>query len=404
MDQRPLSGITVIDITTSYAGPYCSMLLADMGAEVIKVEKTRAGDDCRHWGPPFINGESAWFLSVNRNKKSVALDIFNPKGREVLYQLVEKADVFLENIKPSSLDKSGLSYKDMQKINSKIIYCALSGFGLTGPYRDRPGYDLIAQATSGMMSVTGEMNGRPQRVGTAISDIVTGFIAAFCIASSLVKKEKTGKGEFIDTSLLDVDLALMAPRITSYLADGIEPKPSGGTDSVVAIYQAIRTADEDMIIATGTDSIFKRFCQAVGLPQLAEEKRFQSNALRKENRFELLRLVEEQLIKYPISYWLKKLNEYSVPCAPINSLGDVVKDPHVLARNMIRTIQHPVAGDVKIVGVPWQLESSSNEVYLPPPLLGQHTAEILKEKLLMSDIEFSELVDTGVVKGEEVRQ
>ncbi|MEB3102104.1 CaiB/BaiF CoA transferase family protein [Ferviditalea candida] len=399
MQLRPLSGITVVDITTSYAGPYCSMLLADMGAEVIKVEKTKEGDDCRQWGPPFINGESAWFLSANRNKKSVSLDVFDPKGKKILYQLVEKSDVFIENLKPDKLDRSGLAYEDINKVNSGIIYCALSGFGLTGPYRNRPGYDLIAQATSGLMSVTGESNGRPQRVGTAVSDIVTGFIAAFCIASSLLKKEKTGKGELIDTSLLDVDLALMAPRITSYLADGAEPRPSGGTDSVLVVYQAVRTSDEDIIVATGTDSIFRRFCLAIDLPELAEDERFQSNALRRQHRLQLLALIEQQMLRKPAVYWLEKLTEHSVPCAPINYLEDVVKDPQILARDMIREIQHTAAGPVKIVGVPWRLGGSSSEFYLPPPLLGEHTEEVLIQKLQMSENELSVLLDAGVIQG-----
>lgn len=394
MRQPPLRGIKVLDMTTSYAGPYCSMLLADMGAEVIKIEKLNIGDDCRHWGPPFIEGESAWFLSANRNKKSLAVDIMTREGRKILDKLLKKSNVLLVNLKPSSYTKFRLDYDSIKEINSSIIYCAISGFGQTGPMKDSPGYDLIAQAMSGIMSVTGD--GRPQRVGTALSDIVTGIISAFAIVTSLYHWSNTKEGAFIDTSLLDTDLALMAPRIVSYLASGELPYPCGGTDSVITIYQTLRTADEEIVVATGTDSIWKRFCNVIERPDLVNHPDYSTNAKRKENQAKLISLVESILMQDKAINWLEKFAEANVPSAPILNLEEVVQHPQVLAREMITHIKHSISGDVKIVGTPFYINGEKPEAKAPP-LLGEHTQEILKN-LGYTDDMIKQLIQEGIIQ------
>jgi crotonobetainyl-CoA:carnitine CoA-transferase CaiB-like acyl-CoA transferase len=373
---QPLKGIRVIDTSSAYAGPYCSMMLADMGAEVIKIEKPGDGDPCRTWGPPFVKNESAWFLSVNRNKKSVAIDIFQPEGKEILCRLLEDADVFIENLKPSSIPKFGLEYETLKSVNKKLIYCAISGFGQTGPMSSEPGYDLVAQAMSGLMSVTGEQNGRPQRVGTAISDIVTGMNSAFAIVSTIYQRSVIGKGAFIDTSLLDSDLALMAPRITSYLASGDEPALSGGTDSVITIYQQLRTADEGIVVATGTNGIWERFCKAINRADLIKDPDYCTNAKRKENQNDLIELVENILMTHESKYWLDVFSEMKIPSAPILKLSKVTKLPQVLSREMIAEMDHPIAGKVNVVNSPIYINGEKTKI-TPAPLLGEHTEEVL---------------------------
>lgn len=393
---KPLSGITVVDISTSYAGPYCSMLLGDMGANVIKVEKPVTGDDCRTWGPPFLSGESAWFLSVNRNKKSLGLDINKPEGKELLFELLSKADVFIQNLKPSSLTKMGVSYEDIKKINPKIVYCSITGFGQTGPMKYLPGYDLIAQAMSGIMSVTGEENGSPQRVGTAMTDMVTGIISAFAISTSLFQRTHTNEGAFIDTALLDTDVVLMTPRIVSYLASGEEPRPSGGTDSVISIYQKLRTSDREIVVATGTNQIWSRFCNAIERPDLINHPDFQDNARRKQNQKILIELVESILTGQSAEYWLKKFAEGNIPAAPILFLKEVVNHPQVLAREMLVETKHPIAGNVKLSGTPFYINGEKPEI-IPPPLLGEHTVEIL-QTMGISQVELAQMKEKGIIQ------
>ena len=389
----PLSGITVVDISTAYSGPYCSMFLADLGADVLKIERPGTGDDARGWGPPFVAGESAWFLSTNRNKKSVTLDIANPRGRALLERLVRGADVFVENLKPSTLDRLGLSYDALKSANPRLVYCAISGFGLTGPWRDQPGYDLIAQALSGIMSVTGELGGRPQKVGTALSDMTAGLIAAFTIAAALFARERTGRGELIDVSLLEGQLALMTPRIVSYLVSGLEPRPTGATDSPITIYQALPTADRDIVVATGAERLWERFCRAIGLEELLDDERFRTNRDRTTNKAALLPRVQAVLLTRPAAEWLERLGAAGVPCAPIQYLGEVVAHPQVRSRQTIVDVEHPRAGTVKLVAPPWSLGADGTEARRlePPPLLGQHTDEVLGGTLGCTEQELAEL-------------
>lgn len=392
----PLSGVKVIDISTAYAGPYCSMFLADMGAEVIKVERPGTGDDSRGWGPPFAGPESAWFLSTNRNKKSITLNIAAEAGRDVLRQLVRTADVFLENLKPSTLDRIGLDYAALRPLNPRLIYCAISGFGMDGPYRDRPGYDLIAQALGGIMSVTGEKGGQPQKVGTSLSDITAGMVAAFAIASALFGRQQTGQGEFIDISLLDGQVGIMAPRIASYLVSGIEPRPAGSTDSPITIYQPVPTADRPIAVATGNESLWQRFCQAAELAELLDDPRFRTNRDRTTHKADLIPVIEARLRQRPAAEWLERLHAAGVPCAPIQYLGEVVSHPQVQARGMIRELDHPTAGKVKLVAPPWRLGSGEAPM-APPPLLGQHTAEVLGQHLGYGEEELARLRESQVI-------
>jgi crotonobetainyl-CoA:carnitine CoA-transferase CaiB-like acyl-CoA transferase len=395
----PLSGVRVVDVSTSYAGPTATMYLGDMGADVIKVERPETGDDARLWGPPFVGGkaggESAWFLSANRNKRSVCLDLSTEKGLAALLRLLDGADVFVENINPAKLEKRGLDPGMLRARFPRLIYCALSGFGLDGPDRARPGYDLIAQARSGLMSVTGAKGGTPQRVSTALSDVVAGMVAAFAVAAALVRQQSSGEGELVDVSLLDADLALMAPRVASFLAGEPEPRPSGGTDSVLAVYQPFETADRPIVVAVGNDKMWQRFCDTLGLEKLRDDPGLATNAARRERRGEILEQISVRLREHPADYWLGRLGEAAVPCQTVQTLSEVVEDPQVVARRAISETTHPLAGTVRAVGSPWRLGADGAErKHRPAPVLGADTVEVLREAGY-ADEEVDELLKGG---------
>ncbi len=395
MDREgPLSGVRIVDVSTSYAGPTATMYLGDMGADVVKVERPVTGDDTRLWGPPFLGGESAWFLSANRNKRSVCLDFSKKEGLQALMRLLEEADVFVENLNPSKLKRLGLDPDTLCARFPRLVYCALSGFGLDGPDRDRPGYDLIAQAGSGLMSVTGERGGTPQRVSTALSDVVAGMVAAFAVAAALVRQRLTGEGELVDVSLLDADLALMAPRIASFLAGEPEPRPSGGTDSVLAVYQPFDTADRPVVVAVGNDEMWRRFCEALGLKRLGTDPELATNAGRRERRGEILEVISDRLLEEPAEYWVKLLGEAAVPCQTVRFLSEVVEDPQVEARRAITETPHPRAGTVRVVGSPWRLWTDGAPELRPAPILGADTVEVLEEAGYAAE-EVSELLRGG---------
>lgn len=392
----PLQGLRVVDLSTSYAGPTASMYLADLGADVIKVERPERGDDARSWGPPFVSGASAWFASANRNKRSIAVDLRSPGGRATLLRLVAAADVLIESLNPTKLEQLDLAPKATCERYPHLIYCAMSGVGLTGPEAHLPGYDLVAQARSGLMSVTGADGGTPQRVSTALSDIVTGISAALAVCAAVVRQRSTSAGDLIDVSLLDSDLALMAPRIAAFLAGEAEPAPSSGTDSVLAVYQSFATADRDLVVAIGNEVIWRRFCDAVDLPELAVDHRLQSNAGRREHRPEVVSRVATVLASRPAREWLEVLHGAGVPASLVQGLSEVTTDAQVVARGAVL----PVPGyDGELNGVrsPFRLASvpePRNERFPEP---GEHSLEILRECGL-TDQEVDDLLRSGAVE------
>jgi crotonobetainyl-CoA:carnitine CoA-transferase CaiB-like acyl-CoA transferase len=374
----PLAGLKVVDMTTSYAGPTASMYLADLGADVIKVERPRTGDDARSWGPPFIESASAWFASANRNKRSVVINLRDPEGLATLRTLIGKADVFMENLNPGKLEALDIDHPRLRADFPHLIYCAMSGFGLDGPDSTLPGYDLAAQARSGLMSVTGAMGGAPQRVSTALSDVVTGMCAALAISAAVVRQRAEGVGDLIDVSLLDSDLAVMAPRIAAYLAGESEPAPSGGTDSVLAVYQSFRTADRDLVIAIGNDAMWRRFCVAVGLPELAEVSELAENAGRRAQRARLTELVGARLTGRTAGEWQQILGDAGIPCSLVQSLSEVVTDPQVIARGSLLPVPG-TGGTMHSVRSPFRLSSIPEIRNTRFPEVGEHTADVLAE-------------------------
>ncbi|MGY1806983.1 CaiB/BaiF CoA transferase family protein [Blastococcus sp. SYSU D00669] len=380
----PLDGIRVVDMSTSYAGPTASMYLADLGADVVKVERP-TGDDARGWGPPFVGASSAWFAAANRNKRSIAIDLRTASGAEVLRRLVGSADVFLHNVNPSKLEGLGVDPATVCARSPRLVYCAVSGFGLTGRDRRLPGYDLIAQARSGLMSVTGAAGGVPQRVSAPLSDIVAGLSAALSIIAALHRVSRGGPGGVVDISLLDADLALMAPRIASYLAGEPEPAPSGATDSVLAVYQQFQALDRPVCIAVGNDAIWSRLCGVLELPDLAADPRLASNEGRRRHRPEVIGRIADAVARRDSAHWLAAFAEAGVPAAPIASLSEVVWDPHVRDRASIFALPvaegDPVAaGDevTHVVAAPWRI-SQAEAPRRPAPALGADSRAVLAE-------------------------
>lgn len=391
--EGPLSGLRVIDMSSSYAGPTAAMYLADLGADVVKIEPP-GGDDTRGWGPPFVDGVSAWFASANRNKRSCVLNIRGPGALEVLGRLLDQADVFLINLNPAKLEALGLDPATVRRRWPRLIYCVLSGFGADGPDHASPGYDLAAQARSGLMSVTGARGSAPQRVSTALSDVATGMCAALAVSAAAVRQATEGTGDFVDVSLLDTDLALMAPRIAAYLAGDPEPAPSGGTDSVLAVYQAFPTADRDIIVAIGNDAMWRRFAVAIGRADLAEAPELADNLGRREHRPTLLPQIVEKLVQRPAGEWRAALGAAGIPCSFVQSLSEVVVDPQVVARESLL----PVPGfDGALVSVhsPFRLGGAPlrNDRF---PDLAADTATVLAAAGFAPE-EVDQLVAQGVI-------
>lgn len=394
----PLAGLRVVDLSTSYAGPTASMYLADLGADVVKVERPGRGDDARAWGPPFVDDVSAWFASANRNKRSICLDLRSPGGQRVLHRLVAAADVFIESLNPAKLERLGLAPEETRRRYPRLIYCAMSGVGLTGPQSHLPGYDLVAQARSGLMSVTGSEGGSPQRVSTALSDIVTGMAAALAVSAAVARQRLDGVGDLVDVSLLDSDLALMAPRIAAYVAGEPEPRPSGGTDSVLAVYQSFATADREIVLAIGNDVIWRRFCEVAGLDDLAVDPRLGSNADRRVHRAEIVARIAAVLAERPAGDWLALLHGAGVPASGVQRLSEVTEDAQVVARRSLLPVPGHEAG---LAGVrsPFRLASVPDPRNERFPRPGEHSIEILRESGLDDD-EVQQLLSDGAVGAE----
>lgn len=371
-----LSGVRVLDMSRILTGPFCTMMLGDLGARVVKVESP-GGDDTRQWGPPFVNGVSTYFLSINRNKESIVLNLKHPEGREALLRLAKESDVVVENFRPGTADRLGVGYDDLKAVNPGIIYCSVSGFGQDGPYQDKPGYDVLAQAMGGMMATTGLPGGEPVKAGMSIADIGAGMYAAFAILAALRHRDKTGEGQRIDTSLLETMLSWHTYHATAYLATGEVPGPLGSAHPTIVPYQALRCADGHVIVAVGNENLWQRFCRAARLEHLADDPRFDVNAQRVTNRQELIPLIEERFADESVEYWTRTMEEAGVPAGPILNMDQIYADPHVLSRDMLIEVDHPEAGTVKMTGIPMKFSATPGRVQLPPPALGQHTEEVL---------------------------
>ncbi|KKM04485.1 hypothetical protein LCGC14_1763750 [marine sediment metagenome] len=376
---KALEGIKVLDLTRALAGPYCTMMLADMGAEVIKLEMPGKGDDSRSYGPPFVKGESAYFMSVNRNKKSLTLNMKSERSTEIIHRLIKQSDVLVENFRPGVMKRLGLGFQRVKEMNSQIIYCSISGFGQDGPYRMLPGYDQVAQGMGGIMSITGEPGGPPLKVGVAIADITVGMFAAYGILAALYNREKRGRGQMIDVSLLDSQVALLTYQAGAYFASGEIPQPVGSGHPLIVPYQAFKAKDVYFNIAAGNDKLWKILCKAIGLEKAIDDPKFATNAKRVENREEIVKVISDIIITKNGEEWLKILTDAGVPCGPIYTIDKVFTDPQVLHRQMLKKLDHPKGGKVMVTGVPIKLSDTPGEVETAPPILGQHTQEILTE-------------------------
>jgi len=390
-----LSHIRVLDLSRVLAGPWCTQNLADLGADVIKVEKPGEGDDTRHWGPPFARdqsgkdtAETAYFISINRNKRSITVDISKPEGQDIIRQLAKESDVVIENYKVGQLAKYGLDYESLRKVKSDLIYCSITGFGQFGPYSKRPGYDFIVQGMGGFMSVTGEADGfpgaSPQKAGVAIADIFTGMYATTSILAAIAHKNHTGEGQYIDLALLDTQIAVMANVASAYLCSDEVPKRWGNASPTIVPYQTLPTSDGWMIVAAGNNGQFTHFVTAGGEAHLADNPLYSENPMRVKHREQLVPLLEEMTRKKTKAEWIALLEKANVPCGPINNFQEVFENEQVKARDIQINVPHPTAGKMKLVASPMRLSKTPVEVRMAPPTLGQHTDEILRERLGLS--------------------
>ena len=376
---KALEGIKVLDLSRALAGPYCTMMLADMGAEVIKLEMPGTGDDSRSWGPPFVEGESAYFMSINRNKKSLTLNMKSEQSKEIVTKLIKQSDVLVENFRPGAMDRLGFGYDAVKEMNPGIIYSSISGFGQDGPYRMLPGFDQVLQGMGGLMSITGEPGGPPIKVGVAIADIAGGMFAAFGIVTALYNREKTGKGQVVDISLLDSQVAWLTYRAGAYFTSGEVPQPVGSGHPVIVPYQAFKAKDVYVNIAVGNDTLWQKFCKAVGLEAVMDDPQFATNAKRVENRGAIVKIIGDLIVTKEGEEWLTILKDAGVPCGPIYTVDKIFSDPQVLHREMVKELDHTKAGKIKVTGIPVKLSETPGEVKTAPPFLGEHTQEVLEE-------------------------
>jgi len=395
--KSPLYGIRVLDLTRVLAGPFCTMILADLGAEVIKIEKPDVGDDSRKY-TPFVDGQSAYFININRGKKSIVIDLKNPKGKELFLKLVEKADVVVENFKPGTMEKLGLGYEVLKKVNPRIILASISGFGQYGPYRDRTAYDLIAQAMGGIMSITGWPETPPTRVGTAIADILAGLYACIAILAALRAREITGEGQRIDVAMVDSVMSACEAYNEMWLVEKRIPTRIGNRYEFIYPYDTFRAKDGWVAIGVGNDEMWRRFCIAIGKPELTDHEDFNSNEKRVKNHEKVKKVVEEWTSKRTVKEIIEILLKHEIPCAPVYTIKDVCEDEHIAkVREMVVEIDQPHVGKVKIVGSPIKITPSTCKVRGPAPLLGQHTRDVLKEILHLHDEEIEKLRQEGVI-------
>ena len=393
----PLAGVKVLDLTRVLAGPYCTMFLGDLGAEVVKIEQPEVGDDTRAWGPPFVGGESAYFLCINRNKKSVTLDLKSNQAVGLLRRLAEGADVLVENFRPGTMERLGLGERELRAVNPRLIYASLSGFGADGPMKDWPGYDLIIQAWGGLMSVTGMPDGEPTKVGVAIVDIVAGLMLGKAILAALFARERTGVGQKLETSLLEAEVACLINAGSNYLVGGVVPGRWGNAHPNIVPYQSFKSRDGYLVIGVASEGIWRRLCQAIGMPGLADDPRFARNPQRVEHRGELIDILTEIFLQRDTAAWMTLLIDAGVPCAPVQTIDQVLLSPQVIAREMVVQVPHPTAGSIRLTGLPVKFSGTPASIRLAPPLLGQHTAEVLRSWLRLDDSAIDDLKSKGVI-------
>ena len=403
-----LSHIRVLDLSRVLAGPWCAQNLADLGAKVIKVERPESGDDTRHWGPPFAKDtqgrdteETAYFIAINRNKESITVDISQPEGQEIIRKLAAESDVVIENYKVGQLKKYGLDYESLKKVKSDLIYCSITGFGQTGPYAHRPGYDFIVQGMGGFMSVTGEaddfLGASPQKAGVAIADIFTGMYASTAILAAVVHRDRTGEGQSIDMALLDTQIAVMANVASAYLCSNEIPHRWGNAAPTIVPYQTFPTSDSWIIVAAGNNGQFSHFVTAGGESHLAENPLYCENPLRVQHRKQLIPLLEEMTRKKTKAEWISLLEESGVPCGPINNFKEVFENEQVTARGVELQVPHPTTGSMKLVASPMRLSKTPTEIRMPPPTLGQHTEAILRDHLNLDTEAIDQLRKKGII-------
>jgi formyl-CoA transferase len=404
----PLQGIRVLDLTRVLAGPWAAQNLADLGAEVIKLERPKKGDDSRAFGPPWLRdahgrdtAESAYFACANRGKKSVTLDLAHPHGQAIARELAAKCDVLIENFKFGDLERYGLGYAQLRELNSGLVYCSVTGFGHTGPWRERPGYDFMIQGMGGLMSITGERDDRPgggpQKAGIPIADLITGMYASIAVCAALAHRAKTGVGQHLDLALFDSLVAVLANQGANFLATGEPPARLGNDHPNIAPYQVFRTADGSLILACGNDNLFRRFCEVASCAYLPEDPRFATNGKRVANRVELTRILSEIFAGRTTQDWIGALEAAGVPCGPINDLAQVFSEPQALARGLRMELRHPSAGQVSLVRSPMRFSETQVEHGMPPPTLGEHTDEVLRELLGKSETDITRLRTEAII-------
>jgi len=374
--QAVLSDVVVLDLSRVLAGPYCTMMLGDLGAKVIKVEQPGKGDDTRAFGPPYIEGESAYYLGLNRNKYSILVDFSTPEGKQRVLELARTATVLVENFRPGTLAKQGLDYESLKTINPGLIYCSISGYGQTGPYASRPGYDFVAQAESGIMAVTGEIDGDPQRVGSPIGDVSAGMFACMAILAALRVRDRTGEGQYIDIALIETTMSMLSNVASNYLISGDEaPRLANGHPNIVP-YQAFRTRDGHVVVSCGNDRLYGVLCRMLGREDLASDPRFSTNSQRVRNRSELVPILQEAFLQRGTDEWLPELRAAGIPCGPINTVSQIFNDPHIQARGYIWECDHPTAGKIKLAGSPMHFSETPTGLYQAPPLLGEDDTKV----------------------------
>jgi crotonobetainyl-CoA:carnitine CoA-transferase CaiB-like acyl-CoA transferase len=397
----PLEGLTILDLSRVLSGPYCTMLAADMGARVIKIEHPERGDDTRAWGPPFVGGESAYYLTINRNKESVAVDFKRPEGREIVDRLLARADVLVENFRPGTLDALGLGHADVAARRPDLVYVSISGFGQTGPRRDEPGYDAVAQGEGGLMSVTGDADGPAYRVGVAIADIAAGMFAFQGMLLALISRARSGRGQLVDVGLMDAVLALLSYQAGRYLAAGDVPPRSGNRHLTIAPYDVFDTADGALVVAVGNDRQWQALTSALGLAALGAAAEYATNDQR-VIRYAALRPVLSGVFRpRALAELLEILRAAGVPCGAVRSIDEALADPQVLAREMVQAVDHPTIGALKLLGLPVKLSATPGSVRTPPPRLGEHTLSVLTRDLGLSDTVVAALAGAGVVRGRD---